>query len=78
VELPFELDTRDLLADAAREGVLFAPGSLFMPDRRPSRGMRLAVAQADEDAVRAGVAALGRAVRARLERGGSNRSAVHL
>jgi DNA-binding transcriptional MocR family regulator len=59
VELPFEIDTRDLLADAARAGVLFSPGTLFMPDARPSRGMRLTVACADEDEIRRGVAALG-------------------
>ena len=43
VELPEGLDTRDLLADAARAGVLFSPGSLFMPDARPSSAMRLTV-----------------------------------
>ncbi len=59
VELPFEVDTRDLLADAARAGVLFSPGTLFMPDGRPSRAMRLTVACADEDEIRRGVAALG-------------------
>jgi GntR family transcriptional regulator/MocR family aminotransferase len=59
VELPYEVDTRDLLADAARAGVLFSPGTLFMPDARPSRGMRLTVACADEDEINRGVAALG-------------------
>lgn len=59
VELPYEVDTRDLLADAARAGVLFSPGTLFMPDARPSRAMRLTVACADEDEIRRGVAALG-------------------
>jgi GntR family transcriptional regulator/MocR family aminotransferase len=58
VELPFEVDTRDLLADAARAGVLFSPGTLFMPDARPSRAMRLTVACADEDEIRRGVVAL--------------------
>jgi DNA-binding transcriptional MocR family regulator len=66
VELPFEVDTRDLLADAARAGVLFAPGSNFLHDRRASRGLRLTLAQADESAIRRGVAALGRVVRERL------------
>ncbi len=59
VELPHEVDTRDLLADAARAGVLFSPGTLFMPDARPSRAMRLTVACADEDEIRRGVEALG-------------------
>jgi 2-aminoadipate transaminase len=59
LELPFEVDTRDLLADAARAGVLFSPGSLFMPDARPSRAMRLTVSGADEEEIHRGVAALG-------------------
>lgn len=63
-ELPFDVDTRDLLADAARAGVSFAPGSQFLPDHRASRGMRLAVAQADASAIERGVAALGRVLRA--------------
>ncbi|MBW2425593.1 MAG: PLP-dependent aminotransferase family protein [Deltaproteobacteria bacterium] len=59
LELPFELDTRDALADAARAGVLFSPGTLFMPDGRASNAMRLTVACADEEEIRRGVAALG-------------------
>ncbi len=58
VELPFEVDTRDLLADAARAGVLFAPGSHFLPDRGPSRGMRLTIAQAHNADIRRGIEAL--------------------
>lgn len=58
VELPFELDTRDLVADAARAGVLFAPGSHFLPDRGPSRGLRLTIAQAPTDRIRGAVEAL--------------------
>lgn len=76
VELPFEVDTRDLLADAARAGVVFSPGALFMPDGRPSRGMRLTVACADADEIRRGVAALGEVVRALHSReAGSGRAA---
>lgn len=80
VELPFEVDTRDLLADAARAGVVFSPGTLFMPDARPSRGMRLAVAGVDEDEIERGVAALGRVVRERAARApGEGRAAgMHL
>jgi 2-aminoadipate transaminase len=66
VELPFEVDTRDLLADAARAGVLFAPGSQFLPGQGPSRCLRLTMAQADEDGIRRGVAALGEVVRERM------------
>ena len=69
VELPFDVDTRDLLADAARGGVLFAPGSQFYTDRGPSRGMRLTLAQADEEEIRRGVAILGEVIRKRQEVG---------
>ncbi len=69
VDLPFEVDTRDLLADAAREGVLFAPGSQFLPDRGASRGLRLTIAQADEQEIARGVAILGRVVARRQSAG---------
>jgi 2-aminoadipate transaminase len=79
VELGSEMDTRDLLADAAREGVLFAPGAQFSCDGRPSRGLRLTVAQADEDEIRRGVAALGRVVRERSAAAPERRAAsVHV
>ena len=71
VELGIDLDTRDLLADTAREGVLFAPGAQFYADRNTSRGLRLTLAQVDEDEIRRGVAILGRAVRRRQEMGSS-------
>ena len=76
VELPFEVDTRDLLSDAARAGVVFSPGTLFMPDARPSRGMRLSVAAVDESEITRGVAALGKVVRKRATRApGAGRTA---
>jgi len=78
VELPFETDTRDLLADASRAGVLFAPGSLFLPDRRASRGLRLTFAQCDEAAIGRGVEALARVVRERATRPGGARAPVML
>jgi len=81
LELPFEVDTRDLLPDAARAGVLFSPGTLFLPDGRPSRAMRLTVACADEDEIRRGVAALGDVVRrsGAAEPGAAGRAAgMHL
>ncbi len=58
VELPFEVDTRDLLSDAARVGVLFAPGSHFLPDRGPSRGMRLTIAQSETRVIEPAIRAL--------------------
>lgn len=80
VELPFEVDTRDLLADAAREGVLFAPGSQFFADRGPSRALRLTLAQANESEIRRGVAILGQVVRRRQQigRNGFGAAAVNM
>lgn len=69
VDLPGGIDTRDLLTDAVRAGVLFAPGSNFLPDRlgrRGSSGMRLTVAQAGVDEIRRGITILGEVVRRRL------------
>jgi DNA-binding transcriptional MocR family regulator len=62
VELPFEVDTRDLVAEAARAGVLFAPGSHFLPDRGPSRCLRLTIAQAQTSEIRRGIEALAKVV----------------
>ncbi len=76
VELGIDVDTRDLLADAARDGVLFAPGAQFFADRSASRGLRLTVAQADEEEIRRGVAILGNAVRRRAEIGSSGLGAA--
>ncbi len=64
LELPGVLDTRDLLADAVAQGVLFAPGSQFYSDGRPSNGLRLSFAMAGEDALRSGVERLARVVAA--------------
>jgi 2-aminoadipate transaminase len=66
VELPESFDTADLLPDAVRAGVLFAPGFQFRHDRRPSSGLRLSLALAGEEEIRRGVAALARVVRERL------------
>jgi len=66
VELPGAIDTRDLLSDAIRAGVLFAPGSQFHHDGRASNGLRLSFAMAGPDDLRAGVARIGRLVRERL------------
>jgi DNA-binding transcriptional MocR family regulator len=66
VELPAAFDTADLLADAVRAGVLFAPGFQFRHDRRPSSGLRLSLALANEDEIRRGVAALAGVVRERM------------
>src|SRR5262245_5081668 len=69
VDLGGGIDASDLLADAIGAGVLFAPGGQFYSDGRPSSGLRLAFAMADEAAIRRGVAALGRLVARRLAAG---------
>ncbi len=80
VELPFELDTRELLADAARAGVVFAPGSQFNADGRASACLRIVIAQTNEEQIRAGVEALGEVVRAHMSAGTGARqpASVHL
>ena len=50
VELPGPVDARELLADAMRAGVLFAPGHVFQHDGRSSNGLRLTVARMDDHA----------------------------
>ncbi len=65
VELPGGVDTRDLQAEAARAGVLFAPGYQFHQDGRPSAGLRLSYASADEAEIETGVARLAGVARAR-------------
>lgn len=73
VELPFAVDTRDLLADASRAGVLFSPGAHFLPDGGASRCLRLTLARAGADEIRRGVAALGRVVDMRITSPGAVR-----
>jgi GntR family transcriptional regulator/MocR family aminotransferase len=66
VTLPGGIDAGELVAPAEAAGVLFAPGARFLPDGGASPSLRLTVAMADEDEIRRGVQALGRAVRERL------------
>jgi DNA-binding transcriptional MocR family regulator len=73
IGLPEPLDSRDVFAEAARAGVLVAPGHVFQTDGRPSRGLRLTFAQADEEAIRRGVALLAGVIRARQRAGRSGR-----
>jgi GntR family transcriptional regulator/MocR family aminotransferase len=76
LELPGAPDTRDLLADAVASGVLFAPGSQFYSDGRPSNSLRLAFAMADEDALRRGVERLARVLAAHRSNGEPSRVPV--
>jgi DNA-binding transcriptional MocR family regulator len=78
VELPEGVDTSELLADAVGAGALFAPGSQFNHDGRPSRCLRLSFAMADEEALRRGVAALGAVIRRRGAAGARRVDRVHI
>ncbi len=66
VSLPGAIDTRELLADGERAGVLFAPGDQFHHDGRPSNALRLSISLADEAGLRLGAERLGAIARARL------------
>ena len=67
VEVPEPIDTRLLLADCARAGLLFAPGHLFHQSGQSlghaSRGLRLTTALADSDEIARGIAILGQATK---------------
>jgi DNA-binding transcriptional MocR family regulator len=67
VELSEEIETRDLLSDAAVAGVFFAPGSQFNHDGRSSNCLRLTFAMAEPEALRFGVSVLAQLVAKRLE-----------
>lgn len=69
LELPEAVDARNLVTETERAGVRIAPGGQFHPDGRPSRGIRLSIALADEPAIRRGVAALATALRACIAAG---------
>jgi DNA-binding transcriptional MocR family regulator len=78
VELPFEIDTGDLLADAVGAGVLFSPGSQFNHDGRASRSLRLTFAMADADELRRGVEALAGVVLDRQQAVGYPTPRIHI
>ena len=78
LELPDPVDTRELLPDALRAGVSFAPGDQFLHDGRRSSGLRLSFAQAGETALRTGAQRLGAVVRARLDARPSPATDVHV
>lgn len=80
VELPEPIDTADLLGDATRRGLLFAPGYQFHVDGRASSALRLTVALTDEAQIRRGVAVLGEVVRERFRQAPrlANAARVHV
>jgi 2-aminoadipate transaminase len=56
------LRSRDLLAEAAREGVAIAPGETFYPDGEGESTLRLNFTLPSEDEIDEGVARLARAI----------------
>lgn len=78
VTLPAGVDARHLLPEAARHGVLFVPGDQFYYPARFSRELRLSVAKTPADEIRAGVRALGRAIRSAVARPAPRNAGVQL
>ena len=68
-ELPANVNTRDLLADALQEKVAFVPGQGFHPDGSGQNTMRLNFSNVPPEKLQEGIRRLGRAIQARLERG---------
>ncbi len=66
VELPEGIDTQALLPEAARAGVVYAPGQPFFLDGRRSSALRLSLAGASVPEIERGVRALGEVVHAAL------------
>jgi DNA-binding transcriptional MocR family regulator/CheY-like chemotaxis protein len=66
LDLPAPLTAPELLADAAKLGVDFAPGALFCVDGSGRRGARLAFGATPPPAIERGVRHLARAIRERL------------
>jgi DNA-binding transcriptional MocR family regulator len=71
VRLPEPLDAGELLARAQREGVTYLPGRYFAVSRLDARfdpgALRLSFAGLAPEEIRAGLAILGRTIRAGLE-----------
>jgi GntR family transcriptional regulator / MocR family aminotransferase len=63
LSLPDGRTADDIFPLAAKAGVLFAPGSLFYPDLRPSRCLRLNFARQSLAAIDEGIRRLGAAIR---------------
>jgi DNA-binding transcriptional MocR family regulator len=83
VTLPDDFDTRALLDEARRAGVVYAPGALFYADGRGSASLRLSVAHTPVPELERGIRILGEVIRAAQPRGRKQRAvrapeAVHV
>ena len=68
VTLPCPIDTAEMLPRAQREGVSYLPGSYFAVDRPQPASLRLSFAGLPPDAIRRGIAILGRVATEELSR----------
>jgi 2-aminoadipate transaminase len=57
------LDSRELLEEAAAEGVVFVPGEVFFPDGHSGQFMRLSFAHASIEEITEGIHRLAKAAR---------------
>jgi 2-aminoadipate transaminase len=65
-ELPDEIDTRELLAEAIQQKVAFVPGQSFHTDRTGQNTMRLNFSNVTPERLKLGIERLGRAIDRRL------------
>jgi 2-aminoadipate transaminase len=65
-EVPHQIDTRELLAEALQENVAFVPGQSFHADRGGRNTMRLNFSNVSPERIEEGIARLGRAIKRRL------------
>lgn len=73
--MPEGTDAGDLLAEAAREGVMFVPGSGFFADGTGDNTFRLAYSQATHEQIEEGISRLGKVSARYLERLGLDQPA---
>lgn len=70
--LPTRLSALELFEHAAREKVVFVPGTPFFVDGGGAHNMRLNFSNADEDKIEEGIARLGRIIKKLLNRTGGS------
>ncbi|ELY34456.1 GntR family transcriptional regulator [Natrialba magadii ATCC 43099] len=63
VTLPAQIDTEEMLVDAAENGVTYLPGSMFFPEDTGNNSLRLSFSYVSPDEIDRGIAALGQTVR---------------
>ena len=68
LQLPDQVNARDLLAETAQRGVVFLPGSLMYPAAGPRNVCRLNFSMPDQEAIERGVATIAAALRQLLRK----------